>query len=76
MTLSKRLRNKMYSELCYIKSDDESVTADMNVHGTLILTVSDPHETSTITFKSSEIAKVETLISALQEWVERVKESA
>jgi len=64
----------MSAELCYIVSDDESVTVEMNVHGTLILTVSDPDETATIYFKSSEIEKVETLISALQEWVKHVKE--
>lgn len=65
----------MSGDLCYIENGDESVGVEMNVHNTLILTVSDPDETSTITFKASDIEKVEILISALQEWVRHVKES-
>lgn len=66
----------MSSELCYIENGEERVSVEMNARGTLILTVNDIDCDAAITFKSSEIEKVETLISALQEWVKHVKEDA
>jgi hypothetical protein len=68
----------MSADLCDIELENrDSVTLEMNVHGTLTITVYShnscyDNNITSISFQTKDVEYVKTLISALTEWTKHV----